>query len=150
MLGTAAAATTVTRPQAGLPVVEVKRVGIPDYLDTTDILIRSGGQVVPSRTGRWSERLSVGVTRAFAAALAVRLPLMTVTTTSRAEPSALQVVVDIETFDARTDRQIVLVADLTVTKGTARAKLYSERTSLVETMAGTGDSAVVAAMTRYR
>ncbi len=72
---------------------------------------------------------------------------MTVTTTSRAEPSALQVVVDIETFDARTDRQIVLVADWTVTKGTARAKLYSERTSLVETMAGTGDSAVVAAMT---
>ena len=147
VLGALSAATTVTTAHAGLPVVEVKRVGMPDYLDTTDILIRSGDQVVPSRTGRWSERLSVGVTRAFATALAARLPRMMVTTTSRAEPPAFQVVVDIETFDARTDGQIVLVADWSVTEGTARAKLYSERASLVEAMAGTGDSAVAAAMT---
>ena len=111
VLGAVYAATTVTTAHAGLPVVEVKRVGMPDYLDTTDILIRSGDQVVPSRTGRWSERLSVGVTRAFASALAARLPRMMVTTTSRAEPPAFQVVVDIETFDARTDgnRQRFLV-----------------------------------------
>ena len=56
-LGSLPAATTKTIPQTGFPIVEIKRVQLPDYLDTTDILERRGNQLVPSPTGRWGERL---------------------------------------------------------------------------------------------
>jgi uncharacterized lipoprotein YmbA len=55
--------------------VIVHRVLMPDYLDTTDILLRDGpNEVKASVTGRWGERLSQGLTRALAADLAARLP----------------------------------------------------------------------------
>ena len=74
VLGAMPAATATTLSQTGLPVVEVNRIQLPDYLDTTDILERRGNQLVPSPTGRWGERLSVGITRALTASLAARLP----------------------------------------------------------------------------
>lgn len=148
MLGTAPAPVVGAAPQAGLQVVEVKPVGVPDYLDTTDLLVRHGGsQMVPSPTGRWGERLSAGVTRALAAGLAARLPRMAVTATPPVERQARQVLVDIESFEARADGKTVLVARWTITDGGARQTLASERVSLTERMAGTGDAAVVAAMT---
>jgi uncharacterized lipoprotein YmbA len=149
VLGAAPAAATTTAPQVGLPVVEVKPVGVPDYLDTTDLLIRhDSGQVVPSQVGRWGERLSAGVTRALAAALAARLPRMAVTATPPVERPARQVLVDVETFEARADGEVVLVARWSVTDGAARETLAAERVSLAGLVAGTGDPAVVAAMTR--
>jgi uncharacterized lipoprotein YmbA len=55
--------------------VIVRRVLVPDYLDTTDILLRDGPNgVKASVTGRWGERLSQGLTQALAADLAARLP----------------------------------------------------------------------------
>src|SRR5687768_7972594 len=67
----------------GRPVLEVKPVRLPDYIDVTDILVRRPGNVLEaSRTGRWAERLSAGVTRAFAAGLERRLPGVAVTTSS--------------------------------------------------------------------
>jgi len=74
-------ATAATVSQTGLPVVELKRVQLPDYLDTTDILERRGNQLVPSSTGRWGERLSAGFSRALTGSLAARLPRMIVTAT---------------------------------------------------------------------
>ena len=47
VLGAMPAATATTVKQDGLPVVEVKRVQLPDYLDTTDILERRGNQLDP-------------------------------------------------------------------------------------------------------
>ncbi|WP_394365076.1 hypothetical protein [Paraburkholderia kirstenboschensis] len=41
----------------------MKRVQLPDYLDTTAILERSGNRLIPSSAGWWGERLSVGMTR---------------------------------------------------------------------------------------
>lgn len=149
VLGTAPAPVVAAAPQARLPVVEVKPVGVPDYLDTTDLLVRhGGGQMVPSQTGRWGERLSAGVTRALVAALAARLPHMAVTTTPPVERPARQLLVDAESFEARADGEAVLVARWGVTDGAARQTLASERVSLTEPVASTGDAAVVAAMTR--
>jgi uncharacterized lipoprotein YmbA len=74
-------ATTRTRPSpAGDPMapkqrLEVRRILVPDYLDSTDILMRSGSdEVKASATGRWGERLSLSLTRALGADLAARMP----------------------------------------------------------------------------
>ena len=69
VLGPMPAAAAVSVSQTGLPVVELKRVQLPDYLDTTDILERRDNMLVPSPTARWGERLSVGMSRALAISL---------------------------------------------------------------------------------
>ena len=61
------------------PAVQLQRVLIPDYLDTTDILLRvSVHEIHESTTGRFGERLSLGVTHALRSDLASRLPLYTI------------------------------------------------------------------------
>jgi paraquat-inducible protein B len=141
-----ARATATAVPQTGLPVVELKRVQLPVYLDTTDILERRGNQLIPSSTGRWGERLSVGMSRALTAALAARLPRVIVTATPPVERPARQVFVDVAAFEARAGHEVVLVARWSITDGAGRRILATDQTSLVEPIAGTGDSAVVAAM----
>ena len=148
VLGNAPPAVASTTPQAGLPVIEVKPVKVPDYIDTTDLLVRSGVEMVPSRAGRWGERLSVGTTRALATALAARLPRMAVTMTAPVQPPARQVIVDLGSFEARADGNVVLVARWSILDGTGRKVLAMQRVSLVEPVAGTGDAGVIAAMTR--
>ena len=65
----------VTTAETGRPVVEMKTVSVPDYLDTLDIQVRDGQNgLKPSLTGRWGERLSVGITRILADGLTRRLP----------------------------------------------------------------------------
>jgi uncharacterized lipoprotein YmbA len=148
VLGDPAALTTVATSEAGLPIVLVRSVELPDYLDTTDLQERRGGEVTASRTGRWGERLSVGATRALAAALASRLPRMAVTVTPPIDRPALQVMVDLEAFGPRADGFVLLVGRWSVVDGAARAALVSERTSFVEPVAAASDAARVAAMTR--
>ncbi len=148
VLGTIPAATATTVPQTGLPIVVLRRVQLPDYLDTTDILERKGDELVPSATGRWGERLSVGISRALTAALAARLPRMIVTATPPVERPARQVLVDVAAFEARAGHEVVLVARWSITDGAGRRVLVAQQTSLVEPIAGTSDSAIVAAMSR--
>ena len=145
-LGPLPAATMTSIPQTGLPVIEIKRVQLPDYLDTTDILERRGNQLIPSSTGRWGERLSVGMTRAMIDSLAARLPRMVVTATPPAGRPARQILVDVAAFELRPDHEVVLVARWTITDGTTRQELTARQATLVEAIEGTGDSAVVSAM----
>jgi len=66
--------------EAGRPIVELPTVALPDYLDSTDILLRDGrNELKPSPTARWGERLSVGITHALEVALTRRLPGVLVT-----------------------------------------------------------------------
>ncbi len=147
VLGAMPGATETTVAQTGLPVVEVRRVQLPDYLDTTDLLERRGNQLVPSPTGRWGERLSVGMTRALIAALAARLPRLVVTATPLGRPTR-QILVDVAAFEARPDHQVILVARWTILDGATRQVLTAEQASLVEVIEGNGDDAIVAAMSR--
>jgi predicted ATPase/DNA-binding winged helix-turn-helix (wHTH) protein/uncharacterized lipoprotein YmbA len=148
VLGRMPAATAITLTQTGLPVIELKRVQLPDYLDTTDIMERRGNQLVPSSTGRWGERLSIGMRRALTASLGSRLPGMVVTATPPIERPAIQILVDVAAFEARVDHQVILVARWSIAGGTSRQILITEQASLVEAVTGTGDSAVVAAMSQ--
>jgi len=146
--GLAVPANTTTR-QAGLPVVEVKPVQLPSYLDSSDLLVRGlGGQIMPSRTGRWGERLSDGLTRALTTDLAALLPRMALTSAPPVDRPSRQVLVDVESFEATPDRGVILVARWTVTDGAARLTLASERVSITIPLADASDAAVVAAMTR--
>jgi uncharacterized lipoprotein YmbA len=147
VLGTMPAATETTLPQSGLPVVEVNRVQLPDYLDTTDILERRSNQLVPSPTGRWGERLSVGMTRALIASLAAQLPRLVVTAMPVGRPTR-QILVDVAAFESRPDHHVVLAARWTILDGATRRVLIAEQASLVKAIEGNGDDALVAAMSR--
>jgi uncharacterized lipoprotein YmbA len=148
VLGAAPPARATTTLQTGLPVIELKRVQLPDYLDTTELLQRRGDQLIPSATGRWGERLSVGMTRALTGSLAARLPRMVVTATPPLERPARQVFVDVTAFEAAADHDVVLVARWNIADGGTRRLLVAKQTSLVEALLGTDDAATVAAMSR--
>jgi len=75
--------------EAGRPVLDLKPVTLPDYLDTTDIFLRDGqNELKSSRTGRWGERLSVGIGRALSEDLTARMPGIEVVQGEPVEPAA--------------------------------------------------------------
>ncbi len=147
--------------EAGRPVVEVPTVTMPDYLDTPDIFLRDGhNELNSSLTGRWGERLSLGVTHALVAALTRRLPGSLVTHSHLSGVSARSVLVDVDAFDIEPDGRCVLIARWSVTGPDAQASATAERGTFVTMVAGAGaargamtsaaaapsDPAVVAAM----
>lgn len=105
VLGAAPNATQATSQVTAVPVLEVRLVRLPDYLDTTDLLVRDGNRLTPSKGGRWGERLSVGMTRALASALAARLPNMVATTSQPVKSPERGLLVDVSALEARSDRQ---------------------------------------------
>lgn len=147
VLGAAPNAAKATIRVTALPVLEVTMVRLPDYLDRTDLLERNGNQLMPSKSGRWGERLSVGMTRALASALAARLPNIVVTTSQPSKSPERRLLVDVSAFEARSDGQVALVARWTITDGSGRTVLVSEQTVLTEPVTTMGDEGVVTAMT---
>jgi uncharacterized lipoprotein YmbA len=147
VLDAAPASRTASVIQTALPIVKIERVRLPDYLDSTDILTRRDGQVVPSRTGRWADRFSVGVTRALTAFLANRLTSLVVTSGQPIESPVLRVLVDVIAFESTTDGQVLLAARWTITDGTGQKSLAAEQATLTEPIAAArDDSSTVAAM----
>jgi hypothetical protein len=131
------------------PIVEVKPVRVPDYLDTTDIFTRgSGGQIVASQSARWGERLSVGVTRAVATSLEARLPQLVVTTSPPQDRPRWQVLIDIDVFEVQRGGPSVLTARWSIQEGRGGQKLREERISLSTPVGRGSDQEVVETMTR--
>jgi uncharacterized lipoprotein YmbA len=148
VLSPPAGTAVLTASVASLPILYLQPVTLPDYLDTTDILLRIGpNQLKASLTGRWGERLSRGVTGGLAAAVGRRLPGMAVTTGAPPTNAAAQLQVDIEALDVQPDGRCVLVARWALLSGDGRTTRGSGR-GVFEVPAGrgTGDAAVVAAM----
>lgn len=148
-IGPPSVVAPVAVAQSGWPVIRLVPVSVPDYLDTRDILLRSGpNEVKASPTGRWAERLSVGVTRALAAALTADLPGADIVTEQPAGPPVQVIVVDVQAFTITPDRQCRLTAQWTLSSGDGDRILRSERASFVEPAADASDAAIAAAMTR--
>jgi uncharacterized lipoprotein YmbA len=145
VLGAAGASENALAVQTALPVVQVERVQLPDYLDTRDILTKRDHQIVSSETGRWAERLSVGATRALATSLGAHLKGVVVTA-QPVDPPVLRVVIDVTAFGSNADGQVVLTARWTVTDGSGQRSLAAEQATVTEPVSGAPDSAVVAAM----
>jgi len=136
-------------PVAQRPVLQLQRVLIPDYLDTTDILVRvSAHEIHESRSGRFGERLSLGVTHALRADLASRLPLYTITLTQSADAPARQIRVNVDAFDVWPSGHCVLVADWSIVDAGRRTLLSADRGTFTTAAAGAnlGDGAIVTAM----
>lgn len=147
VLGNPAPATSGTASELGHPVLQVERVRLPDYLDTTDIVTRQpDGRIVARPTARWGERLSVGVTRAVAGGLAARLPLLVVTATTPLEPPRWQLLIDIDSFEAEAGGQVVLTGRWTMLSGSPGEQQREEKISLAVSGGQGSDPQVVAAM----
>jgi uncharacterized protein len=142
------------RTQAGAvterPVMQLQRVLIPDYLDTPDILLRVGAhEIHESATGRFGERLSLGITHALRSDLASGLPLYTIVLAQSAERPARQILVNVDAFDVWPTGRCVLVADWTILDADRKALLSADRGTFTTAAAGVnpGDGAIVTAMT---
>lgn len=147
VLGDPAAPANGVWSETGLPVVVLKITSIPDYLDSTDILRRTGSnEVTPSPTGQWGERLSVGLTRALAAALSKRLPQVVIVTDSAAKPSR-RVFVEVKTIDIGVEGHCLLSAAWRITGEASRDISESGRGTFRETIASADDPAIASAMT---
>jgi len=130
-----------------LPHVELKTVTVPDYVDTTDIVRRSGSnEVVASTTGQWGERVSLGVTRALAADLARKMPNVIIESRSIYEPSR-RLLVNVERFEIDEDGRCTLTARWRLTSADDKVQSNSERGTFVVAATAKTDAAVAVAMT---
>ena len=141
-----ATAATTTRPapdgEAIAPTqrLELRRLLVPDYLDTTDMLMRSGSdEVKASATGRWGERLSVGLTRALDADLAVRLPRYSIVEDASSNPQR-RLRITITALDLWPNGHCVLAANWSIADQDSSIPVTTGSTTI-------DSSSVVAAMT---
>jgi uncharacterized protein len=148
VLGDLGSLPPATRSDIGRPVLEIRSVLVPDYLDTRDILVRQGpNEVVASRTGAWGERLSLGIARALGAALTARLPGVVVTTSSPSLPARWQLLVDVNALELRPDGTCLLNASWTVLNRANGRVLASQTDSFTATTHNVGDEAMAGTVT---
>ena len=95
-------------------VIEIRRVTVPDYLDTQDILVRDGSTLQRSAHGRWATRLSLGVTRYLTGLLAARHRDALVTDQPQIETPDARIFVTISTLDVTSAGVATLEADWTL------------------------------------
>jgi cholesterol transport system auxiliary component len=95
-------------------VVEVRRVVIPDALDTQDIVVRNGNQFDRSSTGRWATRLSMAITHYLTGQLAARRPNALVTDQTQIGTPNDRLYIAISTLDITSAGQAALEADWTI------------------------------------
>lgn len=135
---------------SGRPVIRLLPVSVPDYVDTQDILFRGGqNEVTASQTGRWAERLSVGMTHALFAALGTRLPAANIVAADRPIiPPVQQIQVDVESLEIRPDGRCLVIARWAVSSGDGLRVLRSERDTLIEQAVDKGDASIASAITR--
>lgn len=150
VLSSPAAGVGSSSDATAAPMLQLQRVLVPDYLDTTEIRLRVGAhELHSSSTGRWGERLSTGVTRALLADLSDRLPMDIVILASPMDRSAVQILVTIETFDVWPDGRCALAATWTLVSkggGTTRAVTRTTITRSAAVQDRVSDEAIVAQM----
>jgi uncharacterized lipoprotein YmbA len=111
VLAPAAHSLSDNAPGGTRPEVQLQPVLVPDYLDTTDILIRTGpNEVKASATAQWAERLSEGIAHALRADLAARLPDSRIELSPPTDGAARQIRVTVDSLDMWPDGHCVLVA----------------------------------------
>jgi uncharacterized lipoprotein YmbA len=94
--------------------LEVRRILVPDYLDSSDILMRSGSnELKASATGGWGERFSLGLTRAVVADLAARMPQYSIVEDGSSS-ARRQLRITISALDLWPDGSCVLAANWSI------------------------------------
>jgi uncharacterized lipoprotein YmbA len=122
--------------------LELRPVILPDYLDTTDLVTRTGQyDIAASRTGRWGERLSLGVTRSLADDLCHRLRAYVVS-----DGPAVQIEVTVSAFDVTAATSVLAASWTVVWPGGGRLPVIGHGKFTSSVGQPGGDLAVVAAM----
>ena len=141
------------RAEGTRPVMELAKVSLPDYLDSSDILFRDGrNELKSSQTGKWGERLSVGITHALGAALTRRMPKVLIVQSALSGQATRRLLVDVEAFDIRADRRCVLTARWTMPREEGQTNPVSARATVVTSISASAsgsaltDDLVVSAM----
>jgi len=145
-LGVPGQAGTPPSLRPGAPVVMVGRIGVPDALDSQDILVRDGAILRRSSTGRWASRLSVAATDLVTTRLAARLPGALVTDQPQAAAVSYRVDVNVSRLDISRDGVGVLDANWTVVPGDPAQRVVRNRTE-VRAQGSAASDAGVAALT---
>jgi uncharacterized lipoprotein YmbA len=145
-----AALTPLTALRSGR--IVIARVLVPDYLDTTDILLRDGSNAVRvSATGQWGERLSRGLTRALAADLAERMPSYEVLL-ELSSSAQRQLLIQVNALDLWPDGRCAIAASWTIVDHAVPHAVASGSGRFDSppsgTMMGDGDARLVDAMAR--
>ena len=137
------AAAAIATPAASVPRLAVRRVGIPEYLVARRVRYRAD----PSTLGEWpntywGERIEIGVSRQFVAALRRQLPGWALCDTDCGDtPPALTLQVDIAPLDyLRSARKLEARARITVSGAAAGPPELQQRESGYE-IAATADTA---------
>ncbi len=143
------AAIPGTAHRGGPALVELRRPGLAGYLDRPEI-VRSNSPYSLRLTGmeRWGEPLGDLFARILAEDLNSRLPGTSVFTSAgsiTAEADAT-IEMDIQRFDADPSGQVVLLAQVAVSRGQARASAATRVVRLTVQPASTRTADLVAAM----
>jgi len=132
--------------ELGVPSVEVMPVRVPDYLDTSEMLtLRGGNRLEASRTAKWGDRLSVGVTRALAVSLAVRLPNLDVAT-QPPSPAQWQVFTNVDRFGVGPDGRCMMAGQWSVWDRSLDRTMAVERFFLASPVRSDDSAQLVAVM----
>jgi uncharacterized lipoprotein YmbA len=144
-------------PMRGTPVpgspalVELRRPGIAGYLDRSEIVRSSSPyQLKLNSVERWGEPFGDMLGRVLAEDLNSRLSGTSVFTSAGAisAESGARVEIDIQRFDADSGRDIVLVAQVAVTRSNARSNPVARAIRVSITPTGASTAEYVAAMSR--
>jgi uncharacterized lipoprotein YmbA len=127
-------------------IIAVARVGVPDALDTQDILVRDGATLKRSATSRWAERLSLGITDLMTAELARQFPQALVTDQPQSGPVTTRLAINISQLDVTTAGTITLAADWSLTPANPTQAVRRERTTLTLNAPTNTDVGTVQAM----
>jgi uncharacterized lipoprotein YmbA len=98
-LGAPPAATGAPPLGQKATVIELRRVVVPDYLDSQDIVVRNGDVLVRCAQGRWATRVSLEATYFLTSELARRYPDALVTNQQPIEPPNDRIFVTISRLD---------------------------------------------------
>ena len=94
--------------------IEVRRVILPDYLDSQDILVRDGSRLDRSPRGRWASRLSVTITHYLTGLMAAHRPDALVTDQPQVRTPDARIFITVSTFDVTRSGTATLEADWTI------------------------------------
>jgi uncharacterized protein len=138
-------ASADTAPLGGKPmVIEVRRVTVPDYLDTEDILVRDGNTLVRSSQGRWGTRVSLGVTYFLTGKLAQRRPDALVSNQTPIEAPTYRLFINIGTLDVTSSGTVTLDANWELVPRDPALPVRRHRGRFTSTGPATTDQDVVA------
>jgi uncharacterized protein len=123
--------------------IEIRRVAIPDYLDTQDIVVRNGNTLQRSSHGRWASRLSIEITRYLTGILAARRPNALVTDQPQIETPNDRIFVTISDLDVTSAGLATLEANWTIVPRNPAQPIRRQRARFTATGPVTNDQDVV-------